>query len=726
MEIIPMEREFDSERERDRMSSQTGDDEGTGEEGRELGPFPNHPNVKVIPSQTLSNKTLYFQEKWFKDHTWLHYSPSVKGVLCYYCAKYFAAQKSKLASKADSAFVKTGFNNWKKALEKFSAHKDSQCHKLAVMTRLQEPKTVNVQLSRELERQQQQARRNLMKIAGGVQYLARQGLAFQGDEKESGNFSQLLKYKAKGDAELTNWLKRQFDFTSPKMQNELLQLMANTIIKKIVSDITSMPVVQFALIIDGTQDVSGVEQESICVRFVDADLQPKEEFLGLYEVLSTTGENIAKVACDVMTRLDLPLSQLRGQTYDGAANMAGRWQGVQAILRAQQPLAVYCHCGPHCVNLITQAACLSSPLVRDSMALVHELGGFFNQSGKFKLVFQEIAKSEHGFTSLKPLCPTRWTVRTPAIHSVLRQYESVLTALEEMASSSSSETSAKANGLHGAFLKGNTVLGLVMAEDLMGDLECLNTSLQHRKQTVSGMLKAVDHVKTSMQEKRTEEHFDVLFSKATAMATKLDLQPIQMPHIRKPTKRYTGQASAHIHPDAQSFYRAQFYNTLDTVNTQFIERFDQAGFHKLQQLENVLLQGTIDEVVDQYPELNPQLLQVQLAMFAANYTYETSSDVVSIMHDMVPEVRSLFSQVEALLRLLLIVPASSAEAERSFSALRRLKTWLRSSMTQSRLNHVAICHVHQRKLDELDLEDICQSFISANDRRKKAFGSFSR
>ncbi|KAJ8373427.1 hypothetical protein AAFF_G00265540 [Aldrovandia affinis] len=78
-----------------------------------------------------------------------------------------------------------------------------------------------------------------------------------------------------------------------------------------------------------------------------------------------------------------------------------------------------------------------------------------------------------------------------------------------------------------------------MAEDLMGDLECLNASLQLRKQTVSGMLEAVDHVKTSMQDKRTEEHFDVLFSKATAVATKLDLQPIQMPHVRKPTKHYT-------------------------------------------------------------------------------------------------------------------------------------------------------------------------------------------
>lgn len=127
------------------------------------------------------------------------------------------------------------------------------------------------------------------------------------------------------------------------------------------------------------------------------------------------------------------------------------------------------------------AACVASPQERESMGLMHELGGFFNQFGKCRGIFQEIAKSEHCFISLKPLCATRWTVRTPAICSVLSQYKSVLTALEETASCSSSDTSTKANV---TFLKENTALACIMAEDLMGDLECLNTSLQFRKQTV--------------------------------------------------------------------------------------------------------------------------------------------------------------------------------------------------------------------------------------------------
>lgn len=85
---------------------------------------------------------------------------------------------SKLASKADSAFVKTGFQNGKKALEDCSIHKASQCHESAVMTHIQDPKPANVQLSLELEGQQQQVRITLMKIFGGVKGMARQRLAF--------------------------------------------------------------------------------------------------------------------------------------------------------------------------------------------------------------------------------------------------------------------------------------------------------------------------------------------------------------------------------------------------------------------------------------------------------------------------------------------------------------------------------------------------------------------
>ena len=55
--------------------------------------------------------------------------------------------------------------------------------------------------------------------------------------------------------------------------------------------------VHLALILDGTQDVTGAEQISVCLRHVDDDLTISEDFVGLYAVESTTGQLHSKPDC---------------------------------------------------------------------------------------------------------------------------------------------------------------------------------------------------------------------------------------------------------------------------------------------------------------------------------------------------------------------------------------------------------------------------------------------
>jgi len=63
------------------------------------------------------------------------------------------------------------------------------------------------------------------------------------------------------------------------------------------------------------------------------------------------------------------------------------------------------------------------------------------------------------------------------------------------------------------------------------------------------------------------------------------------------------------------------------------------------------------------------------------------------------DVRILLNAVDRLFKFLVVLPASSATAKRSFSTLRRLKNYLRLArpITQERLNHVAVHHVHKTK-----------------------------
>ena len=86
--------------------------------------------------------------------------------------------------------------------------------------------------------------------------------------------------------------------------------------------------------------------------------------------------------------------------------------------------------------------------------------------------------------------------------------------------------------------------------------------------------------------------------------------------------------------------------------------------------------------------------------------------------------KSLFSEISTLLQIAHTIPVTSATAERTFSALRRVKSFLRSTTSQERLNHCMILHIYKKETDEIDLTKVAQEFIAANDRRKSFFGTF--
>jgi len=92
------------------------------------------------------------------------------------------------------------------------------------------------------------------------------------------------------------------------VQNEILHMYGHAVVRNICKRIQEAG--SFAVIVDGTQDISRKEQMSICIRYVDSDLCPHEEFIGLYEPPDTTGAVLAKCILDVLLRLQLPLSAL--------------------------------------------------------------------------------------------------------------------------------------------------------------------------------------------------------------------------------------------------------------------------------------------------------------------------------------------------------------------------------------------------------------------------------
>uniref|UniRef100_A0A6P7GT49 52 kDa repressor of the inhibitor of the protein kinase-like n=1 Tax=Diabrotica virgifera virgifera TaxID=50390 RepID=A0A6P7GT49_DIAVI len=72
---------------------------------------------------------------------------------------------------------------------------------------------------------------------------------------------------------------------------------------------------------------------------------------------------------------------------------------------------------------------------------------------------------------------------------------------------------------------------------------------------------------------------------------------------------------------------------------------------------------------------------------------------------------------QVLLQLLCTLPVTTSTAERTFSALRRMKTYLRTTMTEERLNGLALLHVHQDLSSALDAEEVLDVYARKHKRK---------
>ena len=103
---------------------------------------------------------------------------------------------------------------------------------------------------------------------------------------------------------------------------------------------------------------------------------------------------------------------------------------------------------------------------------------------------------------------------------------------------------------------------------------------------------------------------------------------------------------------------------------------------------------------------------------------KTVHDVISVFRrDTSGTTSVLLGKVAKLMKLFMVLPSSSCSAERSFSTLRRLKTYLRSTMTAERLNSATVLHILEELTADLNIDDLMTEFVSANDTRRAMFGA---
>ena len=169
--------------------------------------------------------------------------------------------------------------------------------------------------------------------------------------EENSNFHQLLKLRAQENPEIIQWLRKRDDtYTSPAIQNEMLEAMALGMMRQISANIQNATF--FTIMADETADDSNKEQLVICIQWVDDCFVIHEDVIGMHPLERTTAHQVVAILKNALLRMNLNIQRARGQCSDGAATMAGEKTGVATQIKTINGKCLYTHCYGHALKCL--------------------------------------------------------------------------------------------------------------------------------------------------------------------------------------------------------------------------------------------------------------------------------------------------------------------------------------------------------------------------------------
>lgn len=372
---------------------------------------------------------------------------------------------------------------------------------------------------------------------------------------------------------------------------------------------------------------------------------------------------------------------------------------MQTVGDSVYPKAIYTHCYGHALNLAAGDAIKHCKIMKDALDIIFEVSKLIKYSSKrdvqFESLKQNLAPDTPGF---HVLCPTRWTVHANSLKSVTDNY-TVLQNLWETSKDETSDTSIKARtiGVATQFKMYAFFFGVHLGYLILKHTDSLSQTLQFPKLFASEGQRIASMTVTTMETLRNETNFKLFWQKINHLQASFDIEETKLPRKRRvPTRFEEGTAEGTFFDECESYFCSIYYEALDLIINCIKERFDQPGFGIYKNLQGILIKSVRKESYDDsfnvvtllyQSDINPDQLRVHLETLSANFPPEnrdsiTIFDVKDYVLSLFSNERLIMSEVCVLLKLILVMPSTNAVNERSFSALRRIKTYLQSTMLQ--------------------------------------------
>ncbi|XP_030959239.1 zinc finger MYM-type protein 1-like [Quercus lobata] len=379
---------------------------------------PHQPPLETFKKSGKQNRS--FQASWYRNNSkWLEYSPTTDAAYCLPCFVFHNPN----VVVGQNTFIVGGFRNWKKVGGKdcsFQVHigKDpNSAHRVAE------------QMCKDLMNQSQHLQRVVDHFT---------------TEKIANNRLQ-LKATIFIVAEIIEKTPKNATYTSPRIQKEILHVFLAKVKKAIREEIGDA---KFCIMVDEARDESMKEQMAVVFRYVDAEDFVKERFFGLIHVVDTAALTLKKGIYSLLSQYCLDIQNIRGQGYDGASNMRGMWNGLQALILNDCPYAYYIHCFTHRLQLaLVKASRQVVPISHFFLTLLflikivsasckrNEQLKVANANEIARLIDLEELETGSGLNQISTLQrpgETRWSSHFRSVSSLLRMFSSTVEVLQNI------------------------------------------------------------------------------------------------------------------------------------------------------------------------------------------------------------------------------------------------------------------------------------------------------
>lgn len=409
--------------------------------------------------------------------------------------------------------------------------------------------------------------------------------------------------------------------------------------------------------------------------------------------------------------------------------MKGQNKGVQARLLQLNPRALFVPCGAHTLNVVVADASKASTDAMNYFGILHKLFTLFSASTQRWAILKK-----HVDITLKMWTDTRWESKVKSVEPLRYQAAAVREALIEVRDHTKDPIiKVEVQSLSEEVGSYRFSICTVVWYDILSQTHHVSKLMPvGPSMQVDVAVSLLKKIKKDLQSYRATGFVTAQIS-AKDICEEMNVEAVlQQKRLRSMKRHFSHEASDEPLSDALKKLEVTFFNVVvDAATSAIQERFST--------LENVREKFG---VLSNFQNLSDNELQKERETLQTTLCFKGHSDVdgrelvqalknlpvlpsksmtllelLTFIHE--KELAEIYPNLWTALRIGLTLPVTVALAERSFSKLKLIKTYLRSTMSQERLSGLAIISINHRIAQQISYDDVIDDFASKKARKVK-------